>query len=67
MAALGYFARASWLDRLSGRSVFWLTIGALGPRWGQALYRQLLRVRRLETVETTSFDTGRVGTHSGGA
>jgi glycosyltransferase involved in cell wall biosynthesis len=67
LTALGYFARASWLDRLSVRSAFWLTIGALGPRWGRALYWQLLRVRRLETVETTPFDTARAGTHSGGA
>jgi glycosyltransferase involved in cell wall biosynthesis len=67
LASLGYFARASWLDRLSVRSAFWLTIGALGPRWGRALYRQLLRVRRVETIETTAFDSARASTHSGGA
>jgi glycosyltransferase involved in cell wall biosynthesis len=53
--ALRYFSRAAVLDRLSVRSGFWLMIGALGPRWGRALYRRLLSVRRVETVQTSAF------------
>lgn len=67
VSALGYFARAAWLDRLSMRSAFWLVIGALGSRWGRLLYRRLLVVRRVETVETTSFGAIRAGQHASGA
>jgi len=55
-AALGSFARASLRDRMSVRSAFWLTIGALGPRWGRALYRRLLSVRGVETVDGIAFN-----------
>jgi len=58
--ALGHFRRAALLDRLSVRSAFWLAIGVLGPRLGRALYRQLLRVRRVETVKAVMFDPARL-------
>ncbi|HEY3599753.1 MAG TPA: hypothetical protein VGL08_19830, partial [Paraburkholderia sp.] len=54
LSAIDYFVRALIVDRGSRRTAFWLAIGLLGARGGKALYRRLLSVRHVETVEVTA-------------
>lgn len=64
--AFGYFVRAALHDRLSVRSLFWLAIGIAGPHLGGVLYRRLLSVRRVETVDITSSSTFRASKRAEG-
>lgn len=64
--ALRYFMKAALHDRLSVRSMFWLVIGIAGPRFGRSLYRRLLRIRRVETVDIASSSTFQALKQAGG-
>lgn len=54
--ALAHFVKATWRDRLSVRTLFWLAIGLLGPHAGRAFYRRLQQVRHVETVRPDELD-----------
>lgn len=54
--ALSHFIKATWRDRISVRTLFWLAIGVLGPRAGRAFYRWLQQVRHVETLRPDQLD-----------